>query len=140
MESNNINTKVYSVKASSHIITLLGDELIGSNSLALFELVKNSYDADADNVYIKFLDFQTDNPSISIEDDVIGMTKDIIEKAWLVIGTDYKRKEVKESREKRRTSLGNKGVGRLAVHRLANSIILETQAIGENTGSMLDIN
>ena len=75
MESNNINTKVYSVKASSHIITLLGDELIGSNSLALFELVKNSYDADADNVYIKFLDFQTDNPSISIEDDGIGMTK-----------------------------------------------------------------
>lgn len=140
MESNNIKTKVYSVKASSHIITLLGDELIGSNSLALFELVKNSYDADADNVYIKFLDFQTDNPSISIEDDGIGMTKDIIEKAWLVIGTDYKRKEVKESREKRRTSLGNKGVGRLAVHRLANSIKLETQAIGENTGSMLDIN
>lgn len=140
MESNNINTKVYSVRASSHIITLLGDELIGSNSLALFELVKNSYDADADNVYIKFWNFQTDNPSISIEDDGNGMTKEIIEKAWLVIGTDYKRKEVKVSQQKKRTSLGNKGVGRLAVHRLANSIKLETKAKGEDTGSTLDIN
>ena len=83
MESNNIKTKVYSVKASSHIITLLGDELIGSNSLALFELVKNSYDADADNVYIKFLDFQTDNPSISIEDDGIGMTPDDFQNKFL---------------------------------------------------------
>ena len=42
MEINNKEITAYSVKASSHIITLLGDELIGSNSLALFELVKNS--------------------------------------------------------------------------------------------------
>lgn len=140
MDANKEKALTYSVKASSHIITLLGDELIGSNSLALFELVKNAYDADADNVYIKFLDFQSSTPSIIIEDDGNGMSKEIIEKAWLVIGTDYKRREVKESTYKRRTSLGNKGVGRLAVHRLANTIKLETQARGENTGSTLDIN
>lgn len=138
MDSN--NKRSYYVKASSHIITLLGDELIGSNSLALFELVKNAYDADAENVYIRFINFQTNHPSIVIEDDGNGMSQETIERAWLVIGTDYKRREIKESLYKKRTSLGNKGVGRLAVHRLANSIKLETQARGESTGSTLDIN
>ena len=54
MDIYNKEIRAYSVKASSHIITLLGDELIGSNSLALFDLVKNSYDADASFVRIHF--------------------------------------------------------------------------------------
>ena len=132
--------KTYNVKASSHIITLLGDELIGSNSLALFELVKNSYDADASYVKIRFENILSTNSKIIIEDDGIGMTVDVLSKAWLTVGTDYKRQEVKQSRLKQRTSLGNKGVGRLAVHRLANNILLETQAIGDMTGSKLCIN
>jgi len=44
--------KKYSIRASSYIINLLGDELIGSDSLALFEIVKNSYDADSKIVVI----------------------------------------------------------------------------------------
>lgn len=47
MELYNNEIKAYSVKASSHIITLLDDELIGSNSLALFELVENSYNFES---------------------------------------------------------------------------------------------
>ena len=42
----------YRIRTNSHIINLLGDELIGSDSLALFEIVKNSYDADASVVTI----------------------------------------------------------------------------------------
>ena len=137
---NSTNNVSYSVKASSHIITLLGDELIGSNSLALFELVKNAYDADAEHVSIHFHDIITDFGSITIEDDGEGMSPDVIQNAWLVIGTDYKRVRVKQSSRKKRTSLGNKGVGRLAVHRLANTIVLETQAAGELFGSRLTIN
>ena len=49
MEFYNNEIKAYSVKASSHIITLLDDELIGSNSLALFELVENSYNFESWN-------------------------------------------------------------------------------------------
>lgn len=40
------------IKAKSHILTLLEDELIGSDVLAIFELVKNAYNADAENVKI----------------------------------------------------------------------------------------
>lgn len=47
-----ITKRKYAIKASSYIINLLGEELIGSDSLALFELVKNSYDADSSTVTI----------------------------------------------------------------------------------------
>lgn len=127
------------LKASSHIINLLGDELIGSDSLALFEIVKNSYDADATVVTIRLDDLFGDNGKIIIEDNGNGMTPDVVENAWLTIGTDYKRSEVKISPLYKRTSLGNKGVGRLAVHRLANRILMETQPRGEFFGSRLTI-
>ena len=140
MESYNNEIKAYSVKASSHIITLLGDELIGSNSLALFELVKNSYDADASFVRIHFENLLKENSKIIIEDDGVGMSVETLSNAWLTIGTDYKRQEVKQSKTKHRTSLGNKGVGRLAVHRLANNIILETKTVNDITASRLSIN
>ena len=45
--------KIYNIKASSYIINLLGDELIGSDILALFEIVKNAYDADSKSVKIQ---------------------------------------------------------------------------------------
>ncbi len=130
----------FPIRATSHIINLLGDELIGSDSLAIFELVKNSYDADATRVTIYFNDLDTPNRNIVIEDNGSGMTPNIIQNVWLTIGTDYKKKKAKISPIFHRSSLGNKGVGRLAVHRLADEITLESQARGEIFGSRLNIN
>ncbi|MGV0924122.1 ATP-binding protein [Empedobacter sp. UBA6745] len=136
MSENNIQK----IKAKSHILSLLGNELIGSDSLAIFELVKNSYDADADEVTVKFIDLNTPNQQIIIEDDGNGMTSKVISDVWLTIGTDFKRgKNRKVSPRYERVSFGNKGVGRLAVHKLAKSITLETQAIGEMFSSKLHI-
>lgn len=135
-----ITKKKYSIKASSYIINLLGDELIGSDSLALFEIVKNSYDADSKNVVIRLNHILYSDGKIIIEDMGNGMTPDVIEHAWLTIGTDYKRKELKQSPIFHRTSLGNKGVGRLAAYRLANKIKVETQPRDDMFGSMLTIN
>lgn len=133
-------TKKYSIKASSYIINLLGDELIGSDSLALFEIVKNSYDADSKIVVIRLNHIQSPDGSIVVEDVGNGMTPEVIENAWLTIGTDYKRKELKQSPIFHRTSLGNKGVGRLAAYRLANKIKVETQPRDDMFGSVLTIN
>lgn len=130
----------FPIRATSHIINLLGDELIGSDSLAIFELVKNSYDADATKVTIYFNDLDNSNRNIVIEDNGSGMTPQIIQNVWLTIGTDYKKKKAKISSIFHRSSLGNKGVGRLAVHRLADEITLESQARGEIFGSRLHIN
>lgn len=115
-------------KARSHILSLLGDELIGSDNLALFELVKNAYDADASRAEIHFKNLGKNDIEIIIEDDGTGMSKDVLINSWLEIGTDFKRGENRKiSKKFERESLGEKGVGRLAVHKLATDIILETR-------------
>lgn len=122
----------FSFKANSHILSLLGDELIGSDNLAIFELVKNAYDADATRVQISFENVNEKNARIIVEDNGTGMSLSVIENAWLEIGTDFKRGgNRRPSKLFNRISLGEKGVGRLAVHKLATNIKLETK-IPEN--------
>ena len=66
---------------SPKIIVLLGEELIHDHKIAISELVKNAYDADANTVKIKITPH-----SIIIEDDGIGMGIDIIKNVWLKPG------------------------------------------------------
>lgn len=135
-----MSISTHHIKAKSHILSLLGNELIGSDSLAIFELVKNAYDADAENVKITFIDLNTSNQKIMIEDDGHGMTSEVIQDVWLTIGTDFKRgRNRKESAKFKRVSFGNKGVGRLAVHKLAKVITLETQTQGDMFSNRLTI-
>ena len=135
-----MSIKKHNIKAKSHILSLLGDELIGSDSLAIFELVKNAYDADATKVKVSFINLNQENQKIIIEDNGNGMFSNIIQDVWLTIGTDFKRgKNRKESPLFNRVSFGNKGVGRLAVHKLAKKITLETQARNDMFSSRLEI-
>lgn len=58
---------------------------------AIFELVKNSYDADAEEVYISFEGLDSDEPRLIIQDNGTGMSLVDIERKWMVIGTDSKK-------------------------------------------------
>jgi signal transduction histidine kinase len=128
--SDEIKEKHFKPKA--HILTLLGEELIKSPVMAIYELVKNSYDADAKKVDVYFRDVDnTKNASIVIEDDGIGMTTEIIEDVWLEPGTDYRKPVNKEGKREiiksllyQRIPMGEKGVGRFAVHKLSTRILL----------------
>src|SRR5574344_1327748 len=76
---------------------LLGRELITDRITALFELVKNCYDANAQNVTLTFINvnpLSTDS-RIIIEDDGLGMSYSDIRDKWMVIGTSSKRKKSK---------------------------------------------
>ena len=119
-------------KANSHLLKLLGDELIGDDRLAVFELVKNSYDADAESVTVE-LNLGIETPSIVVWDHAgIGMSHDDIIEKWMEIGTQSKRGENKVRTEKfHRMPLGEKGVGRLAVHKLGSILKINTRAKGE---------
>ncbi|UXM93974.1 ATP-binding protein [Bartonella sp. HY329] len=128
------------IKAKSHILSLLGDQLIGSDGLAIFELVKNAYDADAENVNIEFKNLNTSDQEIIIADDGHGMSTEVIDKVWFTVGTDFKRKVDGKKSPKGRVSLGNKGVGRLAVHKLARQIKVETKTLEQATYSEFIIN
>lgn len=124
-------TETVSFKAKAHLLKLLGDELIGDDRLAIFELVKNAYDADATRVDV-ILDVETENPKIVVKDfNGSGMSRDAIVSKWMEIGTDSKRNDNrKRSIKYNRMPLGEKGVGRLAVHKLGSELTINTRAPG----------
>ncbi|KAA5821380.1 sensor histidine kinase [Algibacter amylolyticus] len=108
---------------------LLGRELITDRITALFELVKNSYDANAENVTVEF---QNINPlstdsKIIIKDDGIGMQFSDIKNKWMVIGTSSKRRERLSPSPHNRKVSGKKGVGRFAVDKLGEKLVLKTK-------------
>jgi len=120
---------IFSFKAKAHLLKLLGDELIGDDRLAIFELVKNAYDADATKVDV-LLDLNSKSPKIIVRDYFgQGMTKDEILNKWMEIGTDSKRKKNRQRTPIfKRMPLGEKGVGRLAIHKLGSTLKLNTKA------------
>lgn len=114
----------------ARLLQLLGDQLIGSPRLAVFELVKNAYDADAENVTITLKDIETDAATIVVEDDGDGMTLETIRDIWLVPAHDHRevqRNAIKRTRLER-LPLGEKGLGRFAVHKLGDKIELVTKS------------
>src|SRR5688572_12110687 len=108
----------------ARLISILGDQLISSKWVGVIELVKNCYDADADEVFVRFLNFdmEGESPVIEIEDDGDGMTLDIIRDVWMKPATPYKlnQKKSKQNRytNKGRLMQGDKGVGRFAIYKL----------------------
>lgn len=128
-------------KTRARILQHLGDQLIGTPRLAVFELVKNAYDADASKVTVSFEGLGSKDPTITIEDDGQGMTADIIRNVWLVIAHDNKAIQLKEQRRtaKGRLPLGSKGLGRLSVHKLGNEIELISRA-QESSEVVVNIN
>lgn len=122
-------TSSYPIRARSHLLRLIGDELIGDDSLAVFELVKNAYDADATEVRVVLDVARTNDAKIVVEDNGHGMTTADISGKWLVIATDAKRKRHLERTPKfHRLPLGEKGVGRFAAFKLGNVVTLTTRA------------
>ena len=112
----------------------MGDQLIGSSRLAVFELVKNAYDADASSVRLVFHDLGTANARITIRDNGEGMDRNILTNVWLEPGADFRerqRQNNERSEKFHRLPLGQKGVGRFAVHKLGTKIQLNTKKLGE---------
>jgi signal transduction histidine kinase len=113
------------------MLLLLGEQLIRDPGIAVFELVKNAYDADATKVAVELLN--VDDPvagRIVIEDNGCGMNWDTVVNVWLEPGTDYREKQkAKGQRTPRfhRFPLGEKGVGRFAAHKLGQKVRLVTK-------------
>ena len=83
------------IRPYARLLTMLGDQLIKNEQIAVIELIKNSYDADADWVKVSFENFSKDykvtsKSRIVIEDNGTGMTKAIIEKSWMNPATPNK--------------------------------------------------
>jgi signal transduction histidine kinase len=123
-------------KAKARLMLILGEQLITDEVAALFELIKNSYDADASEVDVILNDItSTEAGEILIKDDGIGMSKGTILNTWLEIGTLSKSKDEKRMSPGGRRYLGEKGIGRFAVHKLGK----RTELISRQEGSPVEV-
>lgn len=115
----------------ARIIAQLGEQLVPSDLMALAELVKNSYDADATVVSIDYRErSDSQEAEIVIEDDGNGMSLDQLRDGWMHIGTAAKAQMPRSPRYDRPCA-GIKGVGRFAAQRLGDHLVLRTSPRGE---------
>ena len=146
------------IKISPRVIKHLGTDLITASEVAVTELIKNSIDAKAKNV--KLLLFENgyilkntesfsvpvcmeeifkfipssffEEPLLIVEDNGKGMDNFQLEKGFLEIGTDLKNNN--------ETTLGEKGIGRLAAQRLGKYLLVETASEVESFATLTFIN
>ena len=134
----------WNFKISTGLKNLIGRELITNEFIAIFELVKNSYDAGAKKVIIKFENIYAENSRILISDDGHGMNSTDIQEKWLFVAysekTEGKRAGTYRDNFSERVYAGAKGVGRFSCDRLGEKLKLFSQKKGESTVNYIDIN
>ena len=111
----------------THLFRELGELLVGRDSTALIELIKNAYDADATEVSI--LGEGLDDPSrgsILVTDNGVGMNAKQFENGFLRVGTRLKDQGDRRSILFQRRYTGAKGIGRLAAHKLARKLEVDS--------------
>ena len=131
------------------VIKHLGRDLITSPEVAIIELIKNSIDAKASHINLRLYNSMPSNelipdcvsdsvpnkylasPILVVEDDGCGMTDATIDGGFLKIATDIKSNE--------KSTLGEKGIGRLAAQRLGTALLVETSSDKENHTSYVFI-
>ena len=115
-------------KLHPRVFTALGADLVTSDIVAVIELVKNSYDAFATRVDVRFATDTTGRPMLEIEDNGSGMTRQIIENVWCLVATPFRINETKSKRGRDyRRVTGAKGLGRLSSARLGKCLEMLTK-------------
>ena len=134
-------------KTNIQLKSIIGKDLINDDNIAILELVKNSFDADAKRVDISFSNLkENDDKSIDsysektsrliIKDDGLGMNLDDIKNKWLNIAYSEKKQN---TRQHNRMMAGAKGVGRFSCDRLGEFLNLYARKNGEKSYILLKI-
>lgn len=109
----------------------LGELLVAKESTALVELIKNAYDADATVVTVTGSNLaDATQGSIIVSDDGVGMNADDFRKGFLTIAGRTKNTGDRRSPVFGRRYTGEKGVGRLASHKLGTVVKVESRKAG----------
>lgn len=117
-----------SFTVDTHLLRELGELLVGRDSTAVIELVKNSYDADATVVRLHASNLSDPQVGeLTVEDNGNGMTLDRFKVAFLRIAGRDKEGGSRTSPRYSRAYTGQKGIGRLASQKLAS--VLEIRSV-----------
>ena len=134
-----MSKKPLKFKVSSALKNIIGSDLINDDFIAIFELVKNSYDAHATKVDVVFEDIYSKNAKIIIKDNGKGMSLDDLKNKWLFVAYSAKKEGTEEDsydyRDRikiKRAYAGAKGIGRFSCDRLGKLLYLESIKEEEN--------
>ncbi|WGM37464.1 ATP-binding protein [Caulobacter sp. NIBR1757] len=126
-------------RVSSHLKDIIGRDLVTNEFVAIFELVKNSFDAGATRVDIEF---DPDENTIAIVDDGRGMSPKDIRDKWLFVAYSEKVPEADNYRDRIKPAgqfAGSKGIGRFACDTLGANLVLYSMVSGSSTISKLEV-
>ena len=123
--NQDLDAKQYNLELSLSVLNHLGRNLYRSFVTVLGEAISNSWDADAENVWI---DIDKVNSSFSIKDDGVGMSSDDFQNKFLKIGYS-KRRGGKMTSDGKRPYIGAKGIGKLALLSCADRISIFTKTV-----------
>jgi signal transduction histidine kinase len=126
-------------KISSGLKSVLGKDLITNDFVAIFELVKNSFDARAENVTISFEEKDNVIHKIYVVDNGKGMDYDDLVNKWLFVAYSAKQDGSEDDNDSI-VYAGNKGVGRLSSDRIGGRLKLEAKSINDSLVHSLDVN
>jgi C4-dicarboxylate-specific signal transduction histidine kinase len=125
--------KHFLFRPRARLVAVLGEHLISDQAVGLIELIKNSYDADATEVEVQLLGLdRADSTTVIISDNGCGMTLEDVATKWLSPAVDHKDRAKRASRRTTlgRLPIGEKGVGRFAVHQIGRRLELISRAKG----------
>ena len=121
---------------------LIGRELITDRITAVYELVKNCYDANATRVDVRLLNVaqhKNGNSRIIISDNGVGMSFEDVKNKWMVVGTASKRRQLYSPPPFNRKYVGEKGIGRFAVDKLGSRVKISTKRRGDTEKLIINI-
>ena len=118
--------KTLKFEPSARLQTLIGRELMASDYVAIAEIIRNAYDAGARSVVLTFV--RSSPERLTILDNGSGMSIGDFKKSWMMPG--YSEKAATSS-GKGRAQLGEKGIGRFAVDKIAKQLVLTTKVISK---------
>lgn len=134
------NTSPLVLRFGGSLVEQLGAQLYPSVTAAVAELVSNSWDADAHNVWITvpFGDGWSTDSEIIVLDDGNGMTRELAQNTYLIVGYNRRRTRMGGKSEHGRYVHGRKGIGKLAAFGTASLLDCNTLRDGQNTNFRLN--
>jgi DNA mismatch repair ATPase MutL len=80
----------FTFSVDNSLLSELGEKLVETPHIALVELVKNAYDADATHVSVKIVPSPPNGPEIHVIDNGSGMSFQDVQRYWMRIATTHK--------------------------------------------------
>lgn len=131
-------SQVLHFDVSTGLKRVIGRDLITDDEVAIFELVKNSFDAGASKVQLRF-----EGDQVWIVDDGDGMSLQDLRDKWLFVAYSSKNEKNQDFRERisdRRHFAGSKGIGRFSADRLGSTLILQSKQLDDGGVHQISVN